>query len=401
MRAERERYLETVRPTDVKPTSTAPWIDPYGSVSQPLDGVELFETPSFRALRSDNGRFTIPSLRATPRLVTWLPAEVLNGVRLGVAGVRVTWSASLGGSFLSARLTYTLTGAGADVPLGWVDATAFTDNVCFPGADAAYLQVVETWPPFNEEGQCKGVIDDRLNSAAAGQGGTRNTSGFAAGVAAVTPRIQARFRELRAEILDNWLADDGSLTSGKGTQATNARAAAERVGGAQTLLNGYVALGLPQAVATDDTLRGLVAGDRRNALANPIGDDGRAEPASNVPDQVAAFIRFLQPRQPVGDVLVALGLRFEDHRRALEASITPFVREGRAAGQSAADGGRLDQTSPVVSSTIDRLELSRAVLADHLDPPAPAPTATPTPVARTAADRSRPCRRRPRSRHPW
>ena len=55
LRAERERYLETVRPTDVKPTSTAPWIDPYGSVSQPLDGVELFDTPSFRNLRSDNG----------------------------------------------------------------------------------------------------------------------------------------------------------------------------------------------------------------------------------------------------------------------------------------------------------------------------------------------------------
>ena len=236
----------------------------------------------------------------------------------------------------AARLTYTLTGAGADVPLGWVDATAFTDRVCFSGADAAYLQVVETWPPFTEEGQCKWPNRTTgLTPPPQVRTAPENTSGFAAGVAAVTPRIQARFRELRAEILDNWPADDGSLTSGKGTQATNARAAAERVGGAQTLLNGYVALGLPQAIATDDTLRGLVAGDRRNALARPIGDDGRAEPASNVPDQVAAFIRFLQPRQPVGDVLVSLGLRFEDHRRALEASITPFVREGRAAGQSA------------------------------------------------------------------
>ena len=33
LRAERERYLANVRPTNVKPTSTAPWIDPYGRVS--------------------------------------------------------------------------------------------------------------------------------------------------------------------------------------------------------------------------------------------------------------------------------------------------------------------------------------------------------------------------------
>ncbi len=392
LRAERERYLAEVKPDGVISTSTAPFVDPYGSATQPLDGVDLFDTDSFATIRSDNG-FMIPSLRRTPGLLTWLPPEVLNGVRLGRAGVKVTWTARWFGTTpprdqtgtLVVRLSYALTGGPTEVPLGWVESFRLIERNCSSGPDSAYFTVAAGWPTGATNPPCFVNIADDLARAAVGQGGTRDTSGFAAGVAAVTPRIQTRLRELRAEILDNWLADDGSLTSGKGTQATNARAAAERVGGAQTLLNGYVALGLPQAVATDDTLRGLVAGDRRNALAHPIGDDGRAEPASNVPDQVAAFIRFLQPRQPVGDVLVDLGIRFEDHRRALEASITPFVREGRAAGQSSTDGGRLDQTSPVVSSTIDRLELSRAVLAEHLDPPAPAPTATPTPVAPAAS----------------
>jgi hypothetical protein len=387
--AERDHYLSTVRPAGVKSTSPA-WIDPYGSVSQPLDGVDLYDTSSFRDLRSDNGRYTIPNLRGTPNLLNWLPVEILNGVRLGVAGVRITWSSSWlrgdpASGFLSVRLNYTLTGAGPDVPLGWVNATTFLDGACSSGPDSAYFQVTAAWPP----GTCSSPIASRLNDAANGVtvlGGSRDRSGFAAGVAAVTPEIRAGFDVLRAGILDDWLADDGKLTSGNGTQATNALAAAERVGGAQTLLNGYVALGLPQALATDDTLRGLVAGDQRNALARPLRDDGRADAASNVPDQVAAFFRFLQPLQPVSDPLNTLRLRFDEQRRALEASIAAYVRNGRAAGQSATDGGRLDQTSPVVSSTIDRLELSRAVLADRLDTPAPAPT----PVAPAADEPAAP-----------
>jgi hypothetical protein len=64
----------------------------------------------------------------------------------------------------------------------------------------------------------------------------------------------------------------------------------------------------------------------------------------------------------------------------LENAIRPYVQTGRAAGQSPDDGGRLDETNPVVASTLDRLELTRAVLAEHLDrPTTPAPT-TPTPT---------------------
>ena len=248
---------------------------------------------------------------------------------------------------------------------------------------------------------------DRLNAAAARSGAPRDTSGFTAGVAAVTPRIEARFRVLRAGILDNWVADDGSLTVGDNIAGQNARAAAERVGGAQTLLNGYVALGLPQALTTDDTLRGLVAGDGRNALARPYADDGRAEPASNVPDQVAAFFRYLQPREPVGDPLDTLSPAFRRvpaGARGGDRGRTSAMAVPRASPPT--DGGRLDETSPMCQLH-DRPAGAEPSRAGR--PPRPAGPGRPRPRRRrrrrrtpavTSPPRRRPPPRRPRARLP-
>ena len=104
LRAERERYLADgqAEPTSSRPRPRPGSTRTGASISRSTASI-CSTRASFRDLRSDNGRFTIPSLRATPRLVTWLPAEVLNGVRLGVAGVRVTWSASCRAAHSSAR----------------------------------------------------------------------------------------------------------------------------------------------------------------------------------------------------------------------------------------------------------------------------------------------------------
>jgi hypothetical protein len=61
----------------------------------------------------------------------------------------------------------------------------------------------------------------------------------------------------------------------------------------------------------------------------------------------------------------------------------PYVKMGRAMGQTEADGGRLDQSNPLITSTLDRLELTRAVLEAHLSR-TPAATPTPTPTATPA-----------------
>jgi hypothetical protein len=69
------------------------------------------------------------------------------------------------------------------------------------------------------------------------------------------------------------------------------------------------------------------------------------------------------------------------------------VKCGRAAGQNAADGGKLDEGNPLVTATLDRLALTRAVLEDHLAHPpaheAPATPATPA-VPNTPAPQSTP-----------
>jgi hypothetical protein len=136
-----------------------------------------------------------------------------------------------------------------------------------------------------------------------------------------------------------------------------------------------------QGLASDDNLRGLVAGESGDALLHPYFDDRRAVLADTVPDQLANLIKFvLADGVPQSDPFEALRIQFRRHSGALADAIGTFVKTGRAYGQDAADGGRLDEGSPLVASTIDRLELSRAVLADRLaHPPAAGGGDTPAP----------------------
>ena len=45
--------------------------------------------------------------------------------------------------------------------------------------------------------------------------------------------------------------------------------AATRLDGANELLDGYISLALPQALASDDTLQGLVSGTNSDTFARP------------------------------------------------------------------------------------------------------------------------------------
>ena len=108
------------------------------------------------------------------------------------------------------------------------------------------------------------------------------------------------------------------------------------------------------------------------AAVHPTFDAHSAVPAPMVPAQVANFIRYWRDAEAVSPPEDTIGLHFLNHRTLLEQTLRPYVLSGRASGQSPADGGRLDESSPLVASTIDRLELTRAVLADHLNrQPAP------------------------------
>ena len=397
IRAERERYLGTQRPTGIKPDKG--WIDPWGGELQPLGDVDLFGVPSLQRLPSDHGN-TIPDLRPVPALLTRLPIEVRNAIRLGIGNLDVHWTAfwtnpdAAGGAailYVTMYFGYHVPASGTrpaiDDTLGWIRAGHAFNNLCTGTADPE-LTFAAGW---QAKPGCRNWADE-FDYATGGRstGGdvSHDNSGFTKTANDLRPLVIARLHELQYGSTAALLGAGSKLSRGGGTPETDVQAAAERVGGADALLRGYVTLGLPQALATDDGLRGLVSGDDADALLHPSFDDKRAAVAPAVPEQLVNLINYqLENGVPAADPVVALGIMFSRHRDALANAIGAYVKNGRAVGQDAADGGKLDEGNPLVTSTLDRLELTRAVLEDHLaHPPVhDTPPATPaTPAAPTA-----------------
>ncbi|HEY6891027.1 MAG TPA: hypothetical protein VI300_24705, partial [Solirubrobacter sp.] len=377
IRAVQKTAIEDLPHEGVK--STRPWIDPYGDARQSLDGVDVAGFPQFMNFRTQSG-YVLKDLRGAPAVLNWLPIEIRNAVRLGIVGVRPSvFVTRTSEGFLFARLSFTLTGAGPDIRLGSLDwETSAAD--CAGNAEQS---VAMGWTGVNG---CPYLPDGFNFRAIHGdpQGQYIDTSGFARGVAAVEPLINTELDRLRDIVLSKLVTSDSTLTPTL-DRDSNVDAAAQRLGGARALLRAYVALGLPQALATDDTLRGLIAGDASNPLLHPYGDARTAVPADDVPGQVAHLLTVLRHDHAVADPAGIIGSYLRRHAADLTAAIRPYVLTGRAANQSPADGGRLDEANPLVASTIDRLELTRDVLADHLDHPPTTPAATPTPTPETTS----------------
>jgi hypothetical protein len=400
VREARRLALEPQRVDGVLPLDQ-PWIDPWGGVDQPLGGVSLFNTDAFARIANDRltgGAFTLGDVRPAEALLTRQPRRILNAIRLGIGRVVPTWDATFVGNVgsgqrgtldVSFRFTYRDNPTATDPDgfhgsLGTVTTTIPNALNCTgvgDGNDAARI-VVKSWTAVPVDG-CPPVASE-VNAAALRAPTASQQQSVDRVLDYVTPRIDARLHDLQGPSLSALVASDGGLTHGAG-QPSDVAAAAQRLTGARGLAHGYVALGFPQALATDDALRSLIAGDALNLLANPYGDRfRRPEPAPTLPGQVANFFRLVAEVRPPEDPLIRLGVLLNVHRASLERALEPYVKTGRARDQDPADGGRLSQLSPLVASTIDRLELTRAVLADSLvrrpSPPAPTPTPTPTPV---------------------
>ena len=188
--------------------------------------------------------------------------------------------------------------AGDQLPRLGRGAAPFTPN-CSGREDgsSAELTFVTSWK--KKEKGCRDFgaeFDAAAGGPSAGGVYKHDDSGFARAAAELDTLVNARLRELQRESLNDLLVDGTTLTQGDMSRATNVLAAAERVEGAQALLKGYVTLGLPQALATDDTLRGLVAGDAANALLRPKRRPSRGA-GRRRPGQLVNYLKYtLAPR---------------------------------------------------------------------------------------------------------
>ena len=141
--------------------------------------------------------------------------------------------------------------------------------------------------------------------------------------------MEDELETLRTGVYDDLLSgDNGGLTASSGVAD-----AAKRLEGAERLLDGYITLGLPQALATDDRLRSLVAGETANPLAHPFGD-ARTTAPGDVPRQVASFFHYVAEAKPASDPLGTLTLLLNRRRVALQDAIPPTSSAGEPTGRT-------------------------------------------------------------------
>jgi hypothetical protein len=185
---------------------------------------------------------------------------------------------------------------------------------------------------------------------------------------------------LQAGYYQDILSNSSTLTSGT-SAATDVQSAATRLAGANAVMNGYISLGLPQALASDDTLRSLVSGANADAFArtDPNLNLWNVAYAGAVPDQVVNFYKAALAAMPGFDPADFVADLVSLRATALQNAIRPHIVPGVAAPQAnakakllakdivtAPSSGTTAEVNPLLGPTLDRLAETRSGLADTL-----------------------------------
>jgi hypothetical protein len=186
------------------------------------------------------------------------------------------------------------------------------------------------------------------------------------------------------------ISGGGGLTAGE-SQATNVQQAATRLDGANELLDGYVSLGLPQALASDDMLQGLVSGTNSDTFAPASGGLAGTARAANVPAQLLNLYEAAINDDPTNSVLsvtdpanVAASLVDQRASQLAGAINAHIVSTGGQAAAALSGHVRLSaalvapqttsavftEENPYIGPTLDRLDETGLVLNDTTTGPA-------------------------------
>ncbi len=370
-------------------------INPWGTVNQVPDFNHLLNSTTFTNVPICDTADLPPGYTAqtavlphlsTTLLAEGLPFDLLNAVRLGATNISVCWGANFDNGSpgaqnygnLTMQLVFIGTTPNANNPslqdrheVGYLSADNYTFDNDLAGGDGtndAEFTVLQGWQATNGATDFSTLLHPQTDPTALASlaVGTQQVEAYS------DPITTSELNGIQQGVYNAILSNGSTLTHGT-SEATDVATAAQRLDGADTLLNDYVRLGFPQALASDDNLQNLVNGAESDVFAYPGVNSFGDTTLSGVPAQLVQYLEAARAVpasfDPASTAKHSFVPAVTDRANALIAALGSYVRHGRASGQdnSAAGGGALAEDSPLVSSTLDRLNLSADVLADTLN----------------------------------
>jgi hypothetical protein len=383
-------------------------VNPWGGVSQSPDLNTLQQTPAFTNVplcdgfwstqlggSVDRSQYVLPKLRTAD--FSFLPVQVLNAERLGQGHISACWSAAFSNweanngvaGQLVAEVDYYYNYTSSNGPVsafvGYTQAQAFATNCTGQqlsdpppfGPPLTYLDalaginiVKQNWPGVpNPNTGCTDM------STLLGSSSNQHPFYGSDVSSAAEPAVRGALATLQNDVYRDVLGSNSSLTTGT-SDSTNIQLAAQRLAGANGLLNGYVSLGLPQALASDDALRGLIDGTQANAFmpTNQSGTPLQVAPANTIPAQVASVYTAAEQQQLTFDPAAYVGLEFDNRASQVEFAIrqhiVPAAGSGKAVKTAAAAASAATpltaEEDALITPTLDRLDETGAVLGNAM-----------------------------------
>ena len=415
LKNEEQRYLAT-QTVPTSPQLTVPPVNPWGSPQQLPDVAGLQTLGSLRNIPLCAQYAGLYGVTATSEELPSLPQSLIgfidpqfeNAARLGVGTISACWIAVAsndnGNNFdLTTQIRYFYTGGG--VSNEEIATAASTDPNVFDCAGTP-----DPMTPFTP---------DILATVIGGwtKGGTSNCPDVSEtlsaanlspsdGLQSATSAVENALLNLRRGAYGDIIGAGAGLTAGS-SQSTNVQQAATRLDGANELLDGYISLGLPQALASDDTLQGLVSGTNSDTFAPASGGLAGTAPAGNVPAQIvnlykAAINDDATSALPVADPADTVATLVDQRASQLAGAINAHIVSTAAPAGALQGHVRLSaniataqttsavfaEENPYIGPTLDRLNETSLVLNDEMNgttSPSPAPVTAPQPPTPLAA----------------
>jgi hypothetical protein len=403
LKNDEQAYLAS-QPVPGDPTVSYAGIDPWGAPSQAPDLAGLQNMSSFAHVPVcpgtvgppyDPGNYTLSGV--TQPMIGFIDADVLNAVRLGLGRISACWAVS-GGNFhtdaagdayadLDMTVVYTYTGNDrASGQVGVINAHDPAAPICkFDGNQAdlgigEYASVAAGWglnPSPNHD--CPDMTS--VLGIASNQTKT-NGNDVADDAANALPSVLSA---LRRNVYNDITGNGTGLTAG-------VQAAATRLSGANALLDGYISLGLPQALADDDALHSLVAGVNADTFDPASGGLPGTAPANDVPTQVLNLYKtaladdgptFGGVTDPADLIANLVDQRAQQLENTIRAHIVApggqtgaqhaQVRLGAQGATAQATSAVFSEENPYIGPTLDRLAETAFVLTDEANHPSTTP----------------------------